>query len=195
MVRTFMLFIAAMLFLFAAIFAKPPAQAAEQISMPRFPDNFVAGERKQTRAFDYATFIPEGSDPNLWDQRITIEVYQDMETMPLDAIHRRAVGDLAINCQQDAAGGPLQEGMVHGRRAVFWTQGCGKRLNIPGGLVRYVKAITGLDALYVIAWEWQTDAFEGDDAPINPKEQERAIAFLQSVAVCKPGERPACAAD
>jgi hypothetical protein len=184
--------------LLAAAHAQAPARAqapipapqkplsTERLVMPLFPNGWTeaATNRGNIEVLDY---VPQGETLQTWRNRITLEVYHELNTLPLDALQRRAQGQNRDSCEGSVEG-RLQSGLNNGFPSAFWTLGCKRHRESGMGETRYSKAIQGNQRLYILTRAWRTPAF-GDDGPeIARREIEDAVAFLTATVVCADGD-------
>ena len=166
---------------------KPLAQ--ERLVMPLFPANWVEVYR-ETGPIEIVEYVPNGQSATTWQDKITLQVYHDMDDLPLDAIQRRSQGQNRNRCT-GVIEGPLQSGLNNGYPSAFWTLGC-RYLNDGGagemgvGETQYTKAIQGNTALYVLNRIWRTPAFGEDGPAIDANAINDGIAFLTTSIVCVP---------
>jgi len=164
----------------------PPAKpiAAERLSMPLFPSGWVEA-RTQHGKIEIVEYVPEGQTSENWQEKITLEVYYELNSMPLDALQRRALAQTRDSCD-GVIEGKFQTGMNNGYPAAFWTMGCKALKGTSVGETRYTKAVQGGLTLYMLSRAWRTPVY-GDEGPqIPPRSTEDAMAFLTTAVVCVP---------
>ncbi len=162
--------------------------AAERLSMPLFPSGW-AEVFHEYGPIEIVEYVPEGQTAANWRDKITLQVFHELNDLPLDAIQRRMQGQNRNRCT-GVIEGQLQSGLNNGFPSAFWTLGC-RYLKDMGsanlGETQYSKAIQGSTALYVISRMWRTPAF-GDDGPaIDAQDIGDGVAFLTTSIVCVPG--------
>lgn len=163
----------------------PKPLSGERLSMPLFPNGWkeVSTTRGNIEIIDY---VPKTETIAKWRNRITLEVYHELNTLPLDALQRRAQGQNRGACDGSIEG-PLQSGLNNGFPSAFWVLGCKRNRDSGMGETRYTKAIQGAERVYILTRAWRTPAF-GDDGPDIPKrELEDAVAFLTASIACSDG--------
>lgn len=166
----------------------PPAKpvSAERLTMPLFPNGWsaAASTRGNIEVIDY---LPDGQTLADWRDRITLEVYHELNTLPLDALYRRAQAQARGQCD-GVIEGRFQSGVNNGYPSAFWTIGCKRDLATGLGETRYTKAIQGDARVYVLSRAWRTPAY-GDEGPaIAPRAIEDAVAFLSTSIACNDGD-------
>jgi hypothetical protein len=158
--------------------------AAERLVMPLFPADWIE-VRREAGPTEVVEYVPVGQTVDVWQDKITLEVYHELNNLPLDAIQRRLQGQNRNRCT-GVIEGPLQSGLNNGYPSAFWTLGC-RYLNANGlGETRYTKAIQGEYSLYVLSRLWQTPTFGGDGPAIDPAAISDGVAFLTTSIVCVP---------
>lgn len=158
----------------------------ERLSMPLFPGGWdaVSTNRGNIEVIDY---VPKGETVTAWRNKITLEVYHEMNTLPLDAILRRAQGQNRDACDGSVEG-RFQSGLNNGYPSAFWTLGCKRNRDSGMGETRYTKAIQGNQRVYILTRAWRTPAY-GDEGPDIPKRTiEDAVAFLTTTVACTDGD-------
>jgi len=162
--------------------------AAERLSMPLFPSGWVEVHR-ETAPVEVVEYVPQGQTAATWQDKILLQVYHNLNDLPLDAIQRRMQGQNRNRCT-GVIEGPLQSGMNNGYASAFWTLGCRAikqgDLSTTIGETRYTKAIQGETALYVLSRLWRTPAFGGDGPAIAPAAINDGVAFLTTSVACVP---------
>lgn len=158
--------------------------AAERLVMPLFPAGWTEAV-KEAGNIELVEYLPVGQTPNTWQDKIVLQVYHDLNNLPLDAIQRRTQGQNRNRCT-GVIEGPFQSGLNNGYPTAFWTLGC-RYVNANGyGETQYTKAIQGETALYVLSRIWRTPAFGGDGPAIDPANINDGVAFLTTSIVCVP---------
>ncbi|MBL8629920.1 MAG: hypothetical protein JNM81_09850 [Rhodospirillaceae bacterium] len=162
----------------------PPQKplSAERLAMPLFPAGWkeVVTDRGNIDVIEY---VPNGENITAWRNKITLEVYHEMNTLPLDAMQRRAQGQNRDACE-GAVEGRFQSGMNNGYPSAFWVLGCKRNRDSGMGETRYTKAIQGSQRMYILTRAWRTPAF-GDNGPEIPQRAlEDAVAFLTTTVAC-----------
>lgn len=166
--------------------------AAERLSMPLFPAGWIEVHR-ETAPVEVVEYVPQGQTAAAWQDKILLQVYHNLNNLPLDAIQRRMQGQNRNICT-GVIEGPLQSGMNNGYASAFWTLGC---RSIKGsrdetgqtgviGETQYTKAIQGESALYVLSRLWRTPAFGGDGPAIPAAAINDGVAFLTTSVACVP---------
>lgn len=162
--------------------------AAERLSMPLFPGGWIEVHR-ETAPVEVVEYIPQDQQTPYWRDKIVLQVYHNLNDLPLDAIQRRMQGVNRNRCT-GVIEGPLQSGVNNGYASGFWTLGCRSlKMGDPGagqGETHYTKAIQGESALYVLSRQWRTPAFSGDGPAIAPASISDGVAFLTTSIVCVP---------
>lgn len=165
--------------------------AAERLSMPLFPANWIEVHR-ETAPVEVVEYVPQGQTAAAWQDKILLQVYHNLNDLPLDAIQRRQQGQNRNRCT-GVIEGLMQSGINNGYPSAFWTLGC-RALKVGGpgiagtvGETQYTKAIQGESALYVLSRLWRTPAFGGDGPAIAPAAINDGVAFLTTSIVCVPG--------
>lgn len=164
--------------------------AAERLSMPLFPAGWVE-VRRETAPVEVVEYVPEGQTAANWQEKILLQVYHNLNDLPLDAIQRRMQGQNRNMCT-GVIEGPLQSGMNNGYASAFWTLGCRSLKQAPSqatGETHYTKAIQGETALYVLSRRWRSPAFGGDGPAIDPAAVNDGVAFLTTSVVCVPNSQ------
>lgn len=166
-----------------------PAQkpiSNERLSMPLFPSGWVeiATNRGNIEVIDY---VPKGETILGWRNKITLEVYHEMNTLPLDAILRRTQGQNRDACEGSLEG-RFQSGLNNGFPSAFWTLGCKRNRETGMGETRYTKAIQGDQRVYLITRAWRTPAFDENGPEIPKRELDDAMAFLTTTVACTDGD-------
>lgn len=158
--------------------------AAERLVMPLFSAGWTEIFKKNG-PIEMVEYVPNGQSRGPWQDKIVLQVYHDLNDLPLDAIQRRIQGQNRNRCT-GVIEGPLQSGLNNGYASAFWTLGC-RYLKEEGiGETRYTKAIQGETALYVLTRIWRTPAFGEDGPAINAAAANDGIAFLTTSIVCVP---------
>jgi hypothetical protein len=168
--------------------APPPQKplSAERLTMPLFPAGWtqVATNRGNIEVLDY---VPAKETVTAWRNKITLEVYHELNTLPLDALYRRTQGQNRDACEGTIEG-QFQSGLNNGFPSAFWVLGCKKHRDSGMGETRYTKAIQGRARVYILTRAWRTPAY-GDDGPEIPRREiEDALAFLTTSVACVDGE-------
>ncbi len=168
--------------------------AAERLVMPLFPAEWVE-ILKESGPIEVVEYLPNGQNLATWEDKIILQVYHDLNDLPLDAIQRRTQGQNRNRCT-GVIEGPLQSGLNNGYPSAFWTMGC-RYVNANGsGETQYTKAIQGETALYVLSRVWRTPAFGGDGPAIEAEAINDGVAFLTTSIVCVPNSsNHPCAAE
>ena len=157
--------------------------------MPLFPAEWAEVFR-DNGPIEIVEYIPAGQTLQKWTDKIVLQVYHNLNDLPLDAIQRRAQGQNRNRCT-GVIEGPLQSGLNNGYASAFWTLGC-RYLNdvitANGGVgeTQYTKAIQGQRSLYVLNRLWRTPAFGEDGPAITATTINEGVAFLTTSIVCKP---------
>lgn len=159
------------------------ARADERLAMPHFPAGWVeAFARSGDR--EIIEYVPAGQSAAAWDRKITIEIYRDLNNLPLDTVQRRAAAQNREFCDRPIEG-TFQSGVNNGFASAFWTLGCERVRNSGNGETRYTKVIQGGNRLYILSQSWRTEAYTRKTGPnISPQEIEAAMAFLASSVIC-----------
>ncbi|MDX2143749.1 MAG: hypothetical protein SFV19_10370 [Rhodospirillaceae bacterium] len=160
--------------------------SGERLVMPLFPAGWTeaATNRGNIEVLDY---VPESEGLVTWRNKITLEVYHELNTLPLDALQRRAQGQNRDACEGSVEGA-FQSGLNNGFPSAFWVLGCKRNRDTGMGETRYSKAIQGNQRLYILTRAWRTPAY-GDEGPEIPqRELEDAVAFLTASIVCADGD-------
>ncbi len=155
--------------------------------MPLFPAGWqeVVTDRGN---IDIIEYVPKGETITAWHNKITLEVYHEMNTLPLDAMQRRALGQNRDTCDGSVEG-RFQSGLNNGYPSAFWILGCKKHRDTGMGETRYTKAIQGDQRMYILTRAWRTPAY-GDKGPEIPQRVlEDAIAFLTTTVACTDGDK------
>ncbi len=166
---------------------KPLAQ--ERLVMPLFPADWVEIFR-ENGPIETVEYVPANQVNRPWQDKIILQVYHNLNDLPLDAIQRRTQGQNRNRCT-GVIEGPLQSGLNNGYASAFWTLGC-RYLNaastaeVSVGETQYTKAIQGQSALYVLNRIWRTPAFGEDGPAIDATSIGDGIAFLTTSIVCVP---------
>lgn len=158
----------------------------ERLAMPLFRAGWkdVTTNRGNIEVLDY---VPNGETVTAWRNKITLEVYHDLTTLPLDALYRRMQGQNRDACQGTVEG-KFQSGLNNGYPSAFWTLGCKKNRETGVGETRYTKAIQGDARVYILTRAWRTPAY-GEQGPDMPRrELEDAMAFLTTAVACVDGD-------
>jgi len=158
----------------------------ERLAMPLFPNGWheVATNRGNIEIIDY---IPKNETIEAWRNKITLEVYHELNTLPLDALQRRSQGQNRDACTGSVEG-PMQSGLNNGYPSAFWVLGCKRNRDTGMGETRYTKAIQGSSRVYILTRAWRTPAY-GDEGPaISKRELEDAVAFLTTTVACGDGD-------
>lgn len=162
--------------------------AAERLVMPLFPAGWDEVYR-DNGIVEVVEYLPTGQTPEDWQGKILLQVYNELNDLPLDAIQRRMQG-LNRNRCTGVIEGPLQSGLNNGYPSAFWTLGC-RYVNdsgtVGGGETHYTKAIQGSTSLYVLTRIWRTPAFGGDGPALSASTINDGVAFLTTAVVCVPG--------
>lgn len=158
----------------------------ERLSMPLFPAGWkdVTTNRGNIEVLDY---VPATETITAWRNKITLEVYHDMTTLPLDALYRRMQGQNRDACQGSVEG-KFQSGLNNGYASAFWTLGCKKNRETGVGETRYSKAIQGDARVYILTRAWRTPAFDDQGPDVPRRELEDAMAFLTTSVACVDGD-------
>jgi len=168
----------------------PKPLGQERLMMPLFPADWVEVFR-DNGPIEIVEYIPSGQKPQNWQDKITLQVYHNLNDLPLDSIQRRTQGQNRNRCT-GVIEGPLQSGLNNGYASAFWTLGCRYLKDViaaDGGVgeTQYTKAIQGQRTLYVLSRLWRTPAFGGDGPAIDATAISDAVAFLTTSIVCVPG--------
>jgi hypothetical protein len=169
----------------AAQMALPAPQkpvSNERLAMPLFPNGWteVATNRGNIEVIDY---LPKNETVDTWRNKITLEVYHELNTLPLDALQRRSQGQNRDACT-GVVEGQFQSGLNNGYPSAFWVLGCKRNRDTGMGETRYTKAIQGGQRVYILTRAWRTPAY-GDEGPDIPKRAiEDAMAFLTTTVAC-----------
>lgn len=157
----------------------------ERLSMPLFPAGWkeVATNRGNIEVLDY---VPATETVTAWRNRITLEVYHELNTLPLDALYRRTQGQNRAACLGTIEG-KFQSGVNNGYPSAFWILGCKKNRDSGMGETRYTKAIQGDNRVYILTRAWRTPAY-GEQGPDIPKREiQDAMALLTTTTACVDG--------
>ncbi|MCB2106945.1 MAG: hypothetical protein KDE14_04550 [Rhodobacteraceae bacterium] len=160
--------------------------SAERLMMPLFPNGWI--EASSTRGnIEMIDYVPQDQSAGVWRDRITLEVYHDLNSLPLDVLYGRIQAVMRAQCDGVIAG-RFQSGVNNGYPSAFWTFGCKRNLGSGMGETRYSKAIQGETRVYVLTRAWQTPVY-GDQGPDIPQRDiEDAVAFLTTAVVCADGD-------
>lgn len=162
--------------------------AAERLSMPLFPAGWIEVHR-ETAPVEVVEYVPEGQTATDWQDKILLQVYHNLNDLPLDAIQRRMQGQNRNMCT-GVIEGQMQSGMNNGYPSAFWTLGCRSLKQTPTpqptGETHYTKAIQGETALYVLSRRWRSPAFGSDGPALDPAAVNEGVAFLTTSVVCVP---------
>lgn len=175
---------------------EPPTRkplAPERLVMPLFPAGWKEVYR-DNGAVEVVEYLPADQSVGSWQDKILLQVYNDLNDLPLDAIQRRMQG-LNRNRCTGVIEGLLQSGLNNGYSSAFWTLGCRYLNNSTGegiGETQYTKAIQGETSLYVLSRIWRTAAFGQDGPALSAQTINDGVAFLTTAAVCVPnsGDHP-----
>ena len=162
----------------------PKPLSQERLLMPLFPANWTEVFR-ENGPIEIVEYVPSGQSAAQWQDKITLQVYHEMNNLPLDAIQRRIQGQNRNRCT-GVIEGPLQSGINNGYPSAFWTLGCRYLNDVGVGETQYTKAIQGKTALYVLKRIWRTPAFGEDGPAINPTAINDGVAFLTTSVICVP---------
>ena len=166
----------------------PKPLSQERLLMPLFPANWTEVFR-ENGPIELVEYVPAGQNAASWQDKISLQVYHELNDLPLDAIQRRTQGQNRNRCT-GVIEGPLQTGLNNGYPTAFWTLGC-RYLNDVGpgagiGETQYTKAIQGKTALYVLNRIWRTPAFGEDGPAIDATAINDGVAFLTTSIICVP---------
>ncbi len=170
--------------------SEPPTRkplAPERLVMPLFPAGWTEVYR-DNGAVEVVEYLPEGQSVNNWQDKIQLQVYNELNDLPLDAIQRRMQG-LNRNRCTGVIEGLLQSGLNNGYPSAFWTLGCRYLNNSAGegiGETQYTKAIQGETSLYILSRLWRTAAFGQDGPALSAQSINDGVAFLTTAKVCVP---------
>lgn len=161
--------------------------APERLVMPLFPAGWseVYHDNSMVEVVEY---LPEGQSVENWQDKIVLQVYNELNDLPLDAIQRRMQG-LNRNRCTGVIEGPMQSGLNNGYASAFWTLGCRYINNSAGigiGETQYTKAIQGDTSLYVLSRIWRTPAFGEDGPALSSATINDGVAFLTTAIACVP---------
>ena len=158
--------------------------APERLVMPLFPAGWTE-VFKNSGPIEIIEYIPNGQTGGAWQDKIVLQVYHNLNNLPLHAIQRRVQGQNRNRCV-GVIEGPLQSGLNNGYASAFWTLGCRYIKEQGVGETQYTKAIQGETALYVLNRMWRTPAFGEDGPAIDAAAIGDGIAFLATSIVCVP---------
>lgn len=161
--------------------------AAERLLMPLFPSGWKEVFRSR-ESIEVVEYIPEAQSAASWQDKVQLQVYNNLNDLPLDAIQRRTQGQNRNRCT-GVIEGPLQSGLNNGYPSAFWTLGCRYIKSGEGkgfGETQYTKAIQGQSSLYVLSRIWRTPTFAQDGPEIAIESINDGVAFLTTSIVCVP---------
>ena len=165
----------------------PKPVAAERLVMPLFPAGWNMVTNNQASDVEVVEYVPDGESPNLWREKITLQIFHGLNSLPLDAIHNRARTSHFDACAVGPIGGTLQMGDSNGYLSAFWTLGCQRNKQSGNGETIYAKAVQGVNTLYVISRMWRTPPFSGEGPPITAGSIQDGLAFLTTTVICDDG--------
>lgn len=161
--------------------------AAERLLMPLFPSGWKEVYRSRD-SIEVVEYVPQEQSATAWQDKIQLQVYNNLNDLPLDAIQRRTQGQNRNRCT-GVIEGPLQSGLNNGYPSAFWTLGC-RYIKSGAGLgfgeTQYTKAIQGQSSLYVLSRIWRTPTFGQDGPSIAIQSVNDVVAFLTTSIVCVP---------
>ncbi len=163
-------------------FAPFGASAEEQLAMPKFPTGWVEAFARRGDQ-EMVEYVPPGQSATNWQRKITLEIYHDLNNLPLDTLQRRAASQNREACD-GVVEGKFQSGVNNGYASAFWTLGCQRNKATGYGETRYTKAIQGTTGLYILSQVWRTPAFGKEGPGISPPEIDAAMTFLTTSSVC-----------
>lgn len=165
--------------------APPPKPlAAERLVMPLFPGGWNMVTNSQASDVELVEYVPAGETSQQWQEKITLQIFHGLNSLPLDAIHNRARTNHVENCDVGPIAGTLQTGDSNGYFSAFWTLGCQRTRQTGHGETVYAKAIQGVETLYVVTRSWRTAPFAGEGPPIPSGSIQDGLAFLTTTVIC-----------
>lgn len=161
--------------------------ASERLLMPLFPSGWKEVYRSR-ESIEVVEYVPTDQSATSWQDKIQLQVYNNLNDLPLDAIQRRTQGQNRNRCT-GVVEGSLQSGLNNGYPSAFWTLGCRYIKSGEGkgsGETQYTKAIQGQSSLYVLSRIWRTPAFAQNGPEIAIESVNDGVAFLTTSIVCVP---------
>lgn len=73
------------------------AHAEEQLAMPKFPTGWVEAFARRGDQ-EMVEYVPPGQSATDWQRKITLEIYHDLNNLPLDTLQRRAAAQNRDTC-------------------------------------------------------------------------------------------------
>ncbi len=161
-----------------------PARAEERLAMPMFPTGWAESFARPGDQ-EIVEYVPPGQTAENWQRKITLEIYHNLNNLPLDTFQRRAAARNREVCD-GVVEGSFQSGVNNGFASAFWTLGCEGNRITGKGEARYTKIIQGASGLYILSQVWRTPAYaKAKGGPNIPAlEIEAAMAFLTSAVIC-----------
>jgi hypothetical protein len=167
------------------VFAAGMAHAEDHLAMPKFPAGWVEAFSRRGDQ-EVVEYVPSGQNAAAWKEKITLEIYHDLNNLPLDALQRRALAQMREVCT-GVVEGKFQSGLNNGYASAFWTLGCKRNRKAGLGETQYTKAIQGKTELYILTRIWRTAPFDDAGPDVSQQSVDEAMAFLTSSMVCEKG--------
>lgn len=165
--------------------AQSPAQGGELTEQLLLNPPSGWQEGGTTRAKNAITthLFPPGQNAEKWNEMLSIQVMGDSGADARE--HIQNIIEVSRNNCEASGPSPVTEGLANGYPVSTMTVTCTKgRQSGLGGLVA-VKAIRGVQALYVVQRIWRGQPFDRNSpAPVSSEMLKEWSEFMRSVAVC-----------
>ncbi len=148
------------------------------------PLDWQLGYQAANHAMSIAEYVPKGQTVENWQHMITVQIFNQGETFTPESFLLRIAELAAPLCHGykghmiSAAAGAKKEA-----NAVLFIQYCGRYEKTQQGEATLFKAIKGTHAFYVVQQAWRGPAFIMQDIPIDKKQVQAWIEYMNTVAL------------
>jgi len=138
------------------------------------PDGYQIGYTNNDNDIYIQEWIPDGQNIKDWSEMVTIQVLFNYPVGDLDSFVNKFI-EIIVNVCEDGRGLKITEGIEYGYLFNYFMTICGKNPNTQKPEFTMVKAIFGIDALYIMQKAWR---YEPTDIQIQDWSKFVSKVFL-----------------
>ena len=138
------------------------------------PDGYQIGYTNNDNDIYIQEWIPDGQNIKDWSEMVTIQVLFNYPVGDLDSFVNKFI-EIIVNVCEDGRGLKITEGIEYGYLFNYFMTICGKNPNTQKPEFTMVKAIFGIDALYIVQKAWR---YEPTDIQIQDWSKFVSKVFL-----------------
>jgi hypothetical protein len=139
------------------------------------PKDFKLGWKNSSKGNDWLEYVPGTETVDDWSKMLTVQIFRTLKGIEATAFTTKMDSNWTSSCP-GAYSRPVRDGEENGYHFSLHIAACPKNPQTGKPEMMLMKAITGVDALYVVQYAYRA-------APANELIVE-ASKYLRSVQVC-----------